>query len=129
MSNRKGGSTTDNHYRENEVKGGPDGVREDQHQQQTNRPSFSLGERKRICAVCQMNERVTDDVVDLESQLIIATHSPILMAYPDALIYNFSEDGIMPINYTETEHYAITKEFLNKPERMLSILFDETDAD
>lgn len=48
------------------------------------------------------------------SQLIIATHSPILMAYPDAEILRFSEDGITPVAYRQTEHYQITKQFLER---------------
>ena len=64
-------------------------------------------------------------LVGLGSQLIIATHSPILMAYPDARIYHFSDSGIEEVTYTETEHYTITKEFLNKPDKMLRYLFEE----
>ncbi len=59
------------------------------------------------------------------SQLIIATHSPILMAYPDAEIYRFSEDGIAPVQYRQTEHYQLTKQFLDNPERMLSMIFGQ----
>jgi len=51
------------------------------------------------------------------SQLIIATHSPILLAYPNARIYLFSKSVISEIKYTETEHYQITKDFLNRHER------------
>lgn len=58
------------------------------------------------------------------SQLIIATHSPILMAYPNAEILRFSEDGIAPVSYKQTEHYQITKQFLDAPERMLKMIFD-----
>src|SRR5687767_611569 len=47
------------------------------------------------------------------SQLVIATHSPILLAYPQARIYEFSERGIHEIAYAETEHYRVTKDFLN----------------
>ena len=63
-------------------------------------------------------------VVAKDSQLIIATHSPILMSYPGALIYSFSEQGVQPIAYKETEHYRVTKAFLDSPERMLKHLFD-----
>jgi predicted ATPase len=63
------------------------------------------------------------------AKLIIATHSPILLAYPDARIYCFSSDGISDVKYTETEHYQITKDFLNRHERMLEILLSEEDAD
>ncbi len=64
-----------------------------------------------------------------QSQLIIATHSPILLAYPKARIYLFSETGISQIQYTDTEHYQITKDFLNRHERMLQLLLSAEDAD
>ena len=51
-------------------------------------------------------------LVDEDSQFIIATHSPILMAYPEARIYQLSEDGITPTAYRETEHYCLTRRFL-----------------
>jgi predicted ATPase len=52
--------------------------------------------------------------------LIIATHSPILLAYPRAKIYQFSSAGITKISYQETEHYQITEAFLNQPEKLLA---------
>ena len=64
-----------------------------------------------------------------QSQLVIATHSPILLAYPNARIYQFSEEGISQIQYTETEHYQITKDFLNHYNRMLELLLSAEDAD
>jgi len=48
-------------------------------------------------------------------QFIIATHSPILMAYPDCVIYELGEHGIRATRYEETEHYELTKNFLNHP--------------
>ena len=65
------------------------------------------------------------DLVEDGSQFIIATHSPILMAYPDAEILSLSEEGICPIDYRQTEHYQITKRFLESPERMMKILFNK----
>lgn len=65
------------------------------------------------------------DLTAKNSQFIIATHSPILMAYPNAEILRFSEDGISPVGYKQTEHYQITKQFLDNPERMLGIIFEE----
>lgn len=65
------------------------------------------------------------DLVKLNSQFIIATHSPILLAYPDAEIFVLSEDSIKLTPYRETDHYAITKQFLNNPERMLEILINQ----
>lgn len=52
-------------------------------------------------------------------QLIIATHSPILLAYPDAVIYALSADGIEAVEYEQTEHFALTRDFLNGRERYL----------
>lgn len=59
------------------------------------------------------------------SQFIIATHSPILMAMPDAEILSFSDFGIRPIGYTQTEHYQITKKFLDNPQKTLDMIFGE----
>ena len=61
-----------------------------------------------------------DRLVKSGSQLIIATHSPILMSYPEAEIFEFSKEyGICKTDYKNTEHYKITKSFLNNPEKML----------
>jgi predicted ATPase len=57
------------------------------------------------------------------SQLIIATHSPILMAYPEAVIYQLDADGIAPIAYEETEHYQVTRSFLAARESYFKRLF------
>lgn len=63
-----------------------------------------------------------DRLVKTESQLIIATHSPILMAYPNAEILECDESGIHPVAFRDTEHYRITKLFLDQPERMIEKL-------
>ena len=57
-------------------------------------------------------------------QFVIATHSPILMAYPDCLMYELSADGIRPTTWTETEHFELTKAFLNHPEAYLRHLVE-----
>ena len=64
-----------------------------------------------------------------QSQLVIATHSPILLAYPNARIYLFSNEGISEVKYSETEHYQITKDFLNSHERMLQLLISAEEED
>ena len=64
------------------------------------------------------------DLVQRGGQFIIATHSPILMAYPDATIYQFSSSGISPIAYQETEHYKVTRAFLLRTDLMLKELLD-----
>ncbi|HZJ64931.1 MAG TPA: AAA family ATPase [Kofleriaceae bacterium] len=57
------------------------------------------------------------------SQFLIATHSPILMAYPGALLYQLDAAGIAPVRYQDTEHYRITRDFLADPERYFKHLF------
>ncbi len=64
------------------------------------------------------------DLVKRDSQFIIATHSPILLAYPKASILQFSDDGIEEVPYRETEHYRLTKQFLDAPERFLKYLLE-----
>lgn len=57
------------------------------------------------------------------SQFIIATHSPLLMAYPDAAIYHLDSDGVRTVEYEETEHYRVTRDFLNSRETFFHHLF------
>ena len=59
------------------------------------------------------------EMVNLDSQFIIATHSPILMAFPGASILNFDSYPIKEIAYDELEHVSLTKAFLNNPELFL----------
>jgi predicted ATPase len=62
---------------------------------------------------------------DNNSQFIIATHSPMLLAYPHATIYQVTNEGLKEISYKETDHYLITKSFLNNPKAMLDELFND----
>jgi predicted ATPase len=64
-----------------------------------------------------------DLVEDRASQFIIASHSPILMSYPGALIYLLGEHGIQKIDYEETEHFQTTRDFLNNRELYFRHLF------
>jgi predicted ATPase len=80
-------------------------------------PEAALSPQRQLAALSRMHE-----LVQLGSQFIIATHSPILMAYPDAVIYEFSAQGIAPVAYQDTSHFKVTQSFLNDPERMLAIL-------
>ena len=59
------------------------------------------------------------------SQFLIATHSPIILAYPEATIYQLSDSGIARVRYEETEHFFLTREFLLHRERFFRELFDE----
>ena len=64
-------------------------------------------------------------LVEKDSQFIIATHSPILITFPNAEIFEFSEKGINRVNYQDTEHFRITKGFLNNTEKMLEFLLGD----
>jgi predicted ATPase len=64
------------------------------------------------------------DLVKENSQFIIATHSPIIMAYPDAMIYEFSDKGIVEKKLEETNHYQIMKQFFDDKGRMIHHLLN-----
>lgn len=58
------------------------------------------------------------------AQFIIATHSPMLICYPGATIYQFDESGVRETSYENTEHFYLTKSFLDNPEAYLRHLMD-----
>ncbi len=71
--------------------------------------------------------KVVHDLVSGEgphSQFVIATHSPIILAYPESIIYSLDEGGPKPIAYEDTEHVQVTRAFLNKPDRFLNELLN-----
>lgn len=82
-------------------------------------PEAALSPSRLLTLMVEIDRLVKDN-----SQLIIATHSPILMAFPHAQVLEFSEKGIHETDYRDTEHYQITKGFLENPERMLRYLLD-----
>jgi predicted ATPase len=83
-------------------------------------PESALSPQRQLAFLAALHELVLRD-----SQFIIATHSPIIMAYPQATILHFSDRGIHPVAYEETEHYKVTKMFLTRREKMLRELFGE----
>ncbi len=83
-------------------------------------PEAALSPSRILELMCHMNRLVKGG-----SQFIISTHSPILMAFPGAEIYQLSEHGIESVSYKDTEHYRLTKQFLSDPERMCNYLFSE----
>ena len=84
-------------------------------------PEAALSPMKLMTMMVEM-----DRLVKQNSQFIIVTHSPILMTFPGARVLEFSEHGIEPVSYKDTEHYAVTKQFLDSPERMLKYLFENS---
>lgn len=83
-------------------------------------PEAALSPSRQLAALTVIHQLVQDD-----SQMIIATHSPILLAYPNAKILMFSGGGIHEVAYEDTEHYAVTRDFLNNYPRRLEQLFEE----
>jgi predicted ATPase len=61
-------------------------------------------------------------MVEQQTQFIIATHSPLLMAFPGATILTFDEPPVHPVAYDELEHVTITRAFLNNPDQFLQHL-------
>ena len=88
----------------------------------TDEPEVAFSPLVQLAVLSRIHDLVMDD-----SQFIIATHSPILMAYPNATIYSFSVDGIKKLDYYETEHYQVTRDFLINPKRMLNRLLEPSD--
>jgi predicted ATPase len=62
------------------------------------------------------------DMIAQDAQFIVATHSPILLAYPGARIYSFDSVPVSEVQYGELEHVRLTRDFLNAPERFLKAL-------
>ncbi len=83
-------------------------------------PEAALSPSRQLSALTAIHKLVKTD-----SQFIIATHSPILMAYPNAKILLLTESGIRQVDYEETDHYQIARDFLNHREQMLNVLLEE----
>lgn len=82
-------------------------------------PESALSPMRQMSMIVRIN-----DLVKHGAQFIIATHSPIIMAYPDADIIQLNDDGYERIDYRETEHYIVTKAFIDKPEKMIETLLE-----
>jgi len=81
-------------------------------------PEAALSPTRQLAALGAIHNLVED-----ASQFIIATHSPILLAYPHARILQFDRSGISEVAFEDTEHFAVTKDFLNHyPHRLRRLL-------
>lgn len=84
-------------------------------------PEAALSPNRQLAALVAIRQLIRQ-----ESQFIVATHSPILLAYPGAKIYRFDETGVAETTFEETEHYQITRDFLlNYPRRIAQLFADE----
>jgi len=77
-------------------------------------PEAALSPQHQLSMLVRLHDLVQDF-----SQFIIATHSPLLMAYPEAWIYQFTREGIQRVAYEDTDHYRITHSFMRNPQRMM----------
>ena len=83
-------------------------------------PEAALSPSRQLSFLAKMHELVL-----ARSQLIIATHSPIILGYPNAWIYQVSEHGVDRVEYEDTDHYQVTRNFLTRREMMLDVLLSE----
>lgn len=88
-------------------------------------PEAALSPQRQLAFLRVIHELVTKG----DCQFIIATHSPILLGFPGATIYSFDQQEIKEIAYEMTEHYQITRYFLENRERYLHELFKEEEAE
>jgi predicted ATPase len=80
-------------------------------------PEAPLSPQSQLALIAMMGDMVKQD-----AQFIVATHSPILLGFPDAVIYSCDKAPIEKVPYEELDHVVITREFLNARERFLKYL-------
>ena len=85
-------------------------------------PEAALSPTRILTLIAEIDALVKDN-----SQFIIATHSPMLLAFPEAEILELTAEGIRPIKYQDCEHYKITRSFLDDPQRTLKYLLEQDD--
>ena len=81
-------------------------------------PEAALSPSRQLSLLIRMHELLEDG-----SQFIIATHAPVVLAYPGATIYHLDARGITSVEYDQTEHVQLTRDFLNGRERFGKRLF------
>jgi predicted ATPase len=88
-------------------------------------PEAALSPSRQLAALSAIHHLVEDG-----SQFVIATHSPILLAYPRSKIVLFDGSGLTETAYEDTEHYAVTRDFLNNyPRRTEQLLAPDDEAE
>lgn len=80
-------------------------------------PEAALSPMKIMTLICEI-----DRLRKLDSQFIIATHSPMLMSLPDSEVLAIGDNGVSRVDYRETEHFQLMRRFLDNPERFLQYL-------
>jgi predicted ATPase len=87
-------------------------------------PEAALSPSRQLAFLALLREWDLSETV----QVIVATHSPILLCYPDATLYRFDEDGIAETTVERTDHFRVTRAFLANPARYLAEIFEEPDT-
>lgn len=82
-------------------------------------PEAALSPQRQLALLCAIDRLARHE----SCQFIIATHSPIILAYPDSIIFSLTPEGVSPVEYEQTEHYALTRDFLMNRERYMKRLF------
>jgi predicted ATPase len=82
-------------------------------------PEAALSPTRQLAMMSRIHQ-----LVRKRSQFVIATHSPILMAYPNAWIYQIGSAGLDRVSLEETEHYIVAKRFLNDPQQQILRLLE-----
>lgn len=82
-------------------------------------PEAALSPTRQLALLSRLHQLVADG-----SQFIIATHSPILLGYPHGIIYS-AENNLEAIDYEDTDHYQVTKAFINNHSNILKHLLDD----
>jgi predicted ATPase len=83
-------------------------------------PEAALSPTRQLAMIARLHQ-----LVRARSQFVIATHSPMLMAYPNAWIYQISDHGLQRVRLEETEHYVVARRFLNDTQGQLARLLAE----
>ena len=87
-------------------------------------PEAALSPNRQLSFLSRLHE-----LVNRKSQFIIATHSPIILGYPDAWIYQTTSSGLERVEYEDTDHFQITRSFLNRRQTFLDVLLEEDQGD
>ena len=84
-------------------------------------PEAALSPTRQLALLSRLHQ-----LVRANSQFLIATHSPILLGYPHAAIYQLEADGLRRVAYEETDHFRVTRDFLNRYSTMMATLRGES---
>ena len=83
-------------------------------------PEAALSPQRQLALLSRINDLVREG-----SQFIIATHSPILMAFPEAWIYFIDDAGPLRTAWEDVEHVDLMRRFLEHPDRFLDLLLGD----